>query len=141
VTSADVRALVSRARETNVFDMVESMGRRQAAEALELLHGLWDDGEHPLYVLAMLARQVRLLIQVSELRARSASALEMAGKLRLQDWQVKRLLAQAAYFSMDQLESAHRAVVDTDWAIKTGEMEGELALDLLVVRLCGGPAR
>jgi DNA polymerase-3 subunit delta len=141
VTSADVRALVSRARETNVFDMVDSMGRRQAAAALKLLHGLWEDGEPPLYVLAMLARQVRLLIQVSELQARGVSALEMARQLGQRDWLLRKLLAQAAFFSMDQLESAHRAVVETDWAIKTGEMDGELALDLLVARLCGGPER
>jgi hypothetical protein len=36
---------------------------------------------------------------------------------------------------MEQLEQAHALVLNTDWKIKTGEMEDVLALDLLVVAL------
>ncbi len=36
---------------------------------------------------------------------------------------------------MAQLEAAHQQLVDTDWAIKTGETDAQLALELLVVRL------
>ena len=45
---------------------------------------------------------------------------------------VKKGLAQAPNFTMRQLEEAYALLVDTDWTIKTGGMEGELALDLLV---------
>jgi DNA polymerase III delta subunit len=48
---------------------------------------------------------------------------------------VKKGLAQAPNFAMSQLEKAYTLLVDTDWQIKTGEMEDELALDLLVVSL------
>jgi DNA polymerase-3 subunit delta len=135
VTSEDVRALVSRARETSIFDLVDCVGRRDAAESLRLLHLMLEDGEHPLYLLTMLARQVRILIQVSDLREQRLAENEMASRLKLHPYVVKKGLAQARNFTLAQLAAAHRRVVETDWAIKTGKMEDVLALDLLVVGL------
>jgi DNA polymerase-3 subunit delta len=131
----DVRLLVSRARETSVFDLVDSLGRRQTARALELLHRLLDAGEAPLYLLTMLVRQVRILIQVSELRQQGLSAQEMAAELGLHPFVVEKGLDQARNFDLAQLEAAHRRLVETDWSIKTGTIEEVLALDLLVVDL------
>ncbi|MFN2165027.1 MAG: DNA polymerase III subunit delta [Anaerolineae bacterium] len=135
ISSEDVRALVSRAREASIFDLVDCVGHRQSAEALRLLHQMLDDLEHPLYLLTMLARQVRILIQVSDLREQRLSENEMASRLKLHPFVVKKGLAQARNFTLAQLEAAHQRVVETDWAIKTGEMEDVLALDLLVVGL------
>lgn len=135
VNKRDVELLVHHARETNVFDLVGCLGRRQADRALELLHGLLDDGEPALIILSMLARQVRLLIQVSELRAQRVAEAEMARRLGLPQWLPQKLLAQAGLFSMAELETAHRRLVETDQAIKTGQVDGDLALDLLLLDL------
>lgn len=138
VTTEDVQALVSRARETSMFDLVDCVGRRQADRALRLLHRLLDEGEAPLYVLAMLARQIRILIQVSELRAKGLSQQQMADRLKLHPYVVEKGLAQARNFDMAQLEAAHQRVVNTDWSIKTGRTDEILALDLLVTDLIRG---
>jgi DNA polymerase-3 subunit delta len=135
VTTDDVQALVSRARETSIFDLVDCVGRRQTDRALKLLHGLLDDGEAPLYLLTMLARQVRILIQVSELELSDMAPEAIAGRLKLHPFVVKKGLDQARNFRLDQLERAHERLVETDWAIKTGELDEVLALDMLVVAL------
>ncbi len=135
VTASDVEVLVSRARETDVFALVDCLGRRQTDAALKLLHGLLDDGEAPLYILTMLVRQIRLLVQVSELQLQGLENREIADRLRVQPWLAGRLLAQATNFSMTQLMTAYERLADTDWAVKTGQMEELLALDLLVVAL------
>jgi DNA polymerase-3 subunit delta len=135
VTEQDVRALVSRAREASVFDLVDCVGRREAGQALRLLHRLLDEGEPPLRLMAMLARQVRILIQVKELQSQRLTQAQMAKQLKLHPFGVKKGLAQAGNFTMEQLEKAHRLLVETDWMIKTGEMEDVLALDMLVVAL------
>jgi DNA polymerase-3 subunit delta len=135
VTTADVKSLTSRTREADVFELVDCVGRRQVDEALRQLHQLLDENEPPLRLLAMLARQIRILIQVSELRAQRMSQSQIAKQLKLHPYVVKKGAAQALNFTMDQLERAHSLVVDTDWKIKTGAMEDVLALDMLVVAL------
>jgi DNA polymerase-3 subunit delta len=135
LTEADVESLTSRTRGADVFELVDCVGRRQADEALRHLHQLLDENEPPLRLLAMLARQIRILIQVSELRAQRMSQSQIAKQLKLHPYVVKKGAAQALNFTMDQLERAHSLVVDTDWKIKTGDMEDVLALDMLVVQL------
>lgn len=135
VSSEDVALLVSHARETSIFDLVDCVGARQTSRALQLLHRLLDDGAAPLYLLSMLARQIRILIQVKELASRAMTGREIAGVLHMHPFVVEKGLKQARNFEMDQLEAAHEKLVDTDWAIKTGRTEDLLALDALVVAL------
>jgi DNA polymerase-3 subunit delta len=135
VTETDVRALTSRAREADIFDLVDCVGRREADQALRELHQLLDQEEPPLKLLGMLARQVRILIQVRELRASRMTEAEIIKRLKLHPYVVEKGTAQARNFTMEQLEKAHALLVETDWRIKTGEMEDVLALDMLVVAL------
>jgi DNA polymerase-3 subunit delta len=139
ISADDVRALVSRARVEKIFDLVDCVGRRETGRALQLLHYLLEQEEHPLQILIMLGRQVRILIQVSDLRKQGLVPTEIAGRLGLAPWMVPKFIDQARKFDMAQLEAAHQRLVETDWAIKTGKMEETLALDLLVVGLGQSP--
>jgi len=44
-------------------------------------------------------------------------------------------LRQSQNFSMEQLETIYRKLLETDLAIKTGQMDQVLALDLLIAGL------
>jgi DNA polymerase-3 subunit delta len=135
ITAQDVLSLVSRARETSIFDLVDCVGRREPDRALLLLHHMLDEEAAPLYLLSMLARQIRILIEVSELRDQGLVAKDIAARLKMHPFVIRKGLAQSRNFTMPQLEAAHERVVATDWAIKTGQSEDVLALDMLIVAL------
>jgi len=59
----------------------------------------------------------------------------MATRLKLHPFVVKKTTRQAMNFSMEQLETVYRRLLEIDVAIKTGEMNDVLALDMLVVGL------
>ena len=135
VTGDDVRTLVSRAREASIFDLVDCVGNREADRALRLLHRMLEEEAEPLYLLAMLSRQVRILIQAKELQPQRLTRDQVASRLKLHPFVAKKGMEQAQNFDPDQLLEAHQLLVKTDWRIKTGQMEPELALDLLIVDL------
>ena len=137
ISQDDVRLLVSYVQEANVFEMVDALGRRDGQRAAKLLHQLLDDDEHPLRLLGMIVRQFRIMIQVKELSERGMSQQKMAARLKLHPFVVKKTVRQAMNFSMDQLETIYRRLLETDVAIKTGRMNDVLALDMLVVGLSG----
>jgi DNA polymerase-3 subunit delta len=135
VTAEDVLLLVSRAREESIFELVDCVGRRQTGQALRLLHRLLEEQQHPLYLLTMLARQVRILIQVSELMANGLAQQAIVEQLSLHPFVAQKAMGQAQNFEMAQLEEAHDHIVGCDWSIKTGQVDDVLALDMLVVAL------
>jgi DNA polymerase-3 subunit delta len=135
INEDDVRLLVSYVQEANVFEMVDALGRRDGRRAAKLLHQLLDDGEHPLALLGMIVRQFRIMIQVKELSGQGLSQQDMATRLRQHPFVVKKTMRQAMNFSMEQLETIYRKLLETDVALKTGQMSEVLALDMLVVGL------
>ncbi len=135
IAKEDVDALVPYAQAAGVFDLVDALGRRDGRTSARTLHRLLDMGEHPLSLMAMIVRQFRLLIQVTELKAKGATAQDIAQRLGIHPFPARKLYDQATYFTPSQLETIYHHLLDIDVAIKTGEIEAEAALDLLVAGL------
>ena len=135
VTEQDVELLVSYAQEANIFHMVDALGKRDTRRAMELMEQLLEGGRHPLYLLSMITRQFRILIQVKELLAKGTSAEDIRALLRLHPYVVKKTAGQAANFSIEQLEVIYKQLHEVDAAVKSGEIEDVLALNLFVTEV------
>jgi DNA polymerase-3 subunit delta len=127
--------LVADSGLSNIFDMVDALGHRDGQKASRELHHLLDQGDNPLGLLAMIVRQFRLLIQVKELSEQSLPPDAIAKELKLHPFVVKKIGEQARNFSLPQLETIYRRLLDIDIEIKTGQTSDVLALDLLVAGL------
>jgi DNA polymerase-3 subunit delta len=135
ITKADVHLLVSYVQQANVFKMVDALGWRDGEQALKLLHRLLEDGEHPLSLFGMIVRQFRIMTQVKDLAERGVPSKKIGAQLGLHPFVAEKGLRQSQNFSMEQLETIYRKLLETDLAIKTGQMDQVLALDMLVVGL------
>jgi DNA polymerase-3 subunit delta len=135
ITKADVHLLVSYVQQANVFEMVDALGRRDGEQAIKLLHRLLEGGEHPLSLFGMIVRQFRIMIQVKDLAERGVSPKKIGAQLGLHRFVAEKGLRQSQNFSMEQLETIYRKLLETDLAIKTGQMDQILALDTLIVGL------
>lgn len=135
ITRRDVQLMVSYVREASIFDLVDAVGRRDSRQAMKLLHSLLEEGQHPLYVLAMITRQFRILLRIKELLAKGTSVTDIRTLMGLHPYVLKKMLRQAPNFSIAQLQSIYRDLLEIDVAAKTGGMKPELALDLFVTEL------
>jgi DNA polymerase-3 subunit delta len=138
VSIADVHNLVNAIQTDSVFALVDAIGLRQREKAMRVLHELLEAGAAPLYLLSMIERQFRILLQVKDLQARGVAPSGMQKTLGIRhSFVIEKSLRQAQNFRMDALESIYRRLADVEQKIKTGEIEDLLALDLLVIELCG----
>lgn len=139
IEERDVQLLVSYAQEANIFALVDAIIQRRAAAAERLLHQLIDRGATPPYLLFMITRQFRLLVQAKELSKQRLPTVELIGRLGVpSEYVLRRVMEQAREYSLDQLKEIYGKLLDTDMSIKTGLLKGGLALDLLVADLCRG---
>ena len=135
VSSEDVALLVPYAQEAVIFDAVDAMGLRDGVKAARLIHNLLDHGNEPLYLLAMIVRQFRLLIQIKELSQEGLDPPAIAKKIKLHPYPTGKLCNQARNFTLEQLERVHHRLLEIDVQIKTGQINTVVALDLLVAGL------
>jgi DNA polymerase-3 subunit delta len=145
IDAADVEALVSQAGEANVFECVDAIGQGDRTRALSSLGVLLERGERPERVLALVARQVRLLLQARDLTLRGEGPDAVGRALGVPPFPLRKVLDQMRLFEVTDLEAMLRRVLEADVQIKTGEMEARLALELLVAELSAvarrGPRR
>ena len=136
VTSADVDTMVPEAREASIFAAVDAVLERRPAVAMKLLHSLLSGGSSVQYILSMLARQVRLLILTVELRQQGLPQEELGKRVGLTNrFALDKTMRQSASFGIGHLANIHRRLLAADLAIKQGEMDERLAVEILVGEL------
>jgi DNA polymerase-3 subunit delta len=136
VNEDDVRLLVADVRQGDVFEMVDAIGFGKGEEAMEMLRRLLEEGE-ALPLFGMIVRQFRLLIQVRELLDENPglNPEEIADEIGVHPYPIKKITPQAKLFTLPQLIRIYHQLSDVDLAIKTGQLDDKLALDLLIASL------
>ena len=136
VTPQEVELLVQDGQEQNLFAFIDELSARRRGAALQSLHRLFADGQAATYILFMVARQVRILLGVKDLAAQRMRPDDIAAQLGQRPFVVRKALDQARGFSGDELARLHDRVLELDHASKTGRIEAETGLEMLVVELC-----
>jgi DNA polymerase-3 subunit delta len=137
VAAADVRLLVADVHQGNVFAMVDALSQGDGRTAARELHRLLEAGEAAINLFGMIVRQFRLMILLKELAEEGVAGDEAANRLGLHPFVAKKLGSQARAFSMEQLEAIYRRLQELDFAIKRGQVEDIVALDMLAAGLGG----
>jgi DNA polymerase-3 subunit delta len=136
LTPGLVSQLASHSRTYNIFALVDALGEPGFQPRLASLGHLLDLGEPPAKILAMLARQVRMLIRVKE--SAGTNPAELARRLNLPQGVVKRLGQQAARFS-DAALTAHLGLLhQVDFYLKTSTGSPRLWLEWALLRMGPG---
>jgi len=135
VNAGDVRLLVSDASEALIWDMTDALSRRNGRKAMQALVELRKGDANAFYLLTMIARQYRVILQVKEAERSLGSNENAIGKqLGLHPFPVKKALDQSRSYSFDQLEDILEQMLEADYAMKTGA-DLETTIDLLVAGL------
>ncbi|MEM5785741.1 MAG: DNA polymerase III subunit delta [Syntrophobacteraceae bacterium] len=136
IEAEDVIEAASSHRGSSMFELLDHVRARQADKALTSLRKLILSGEAPLKILSSLAWQLRLLWQVKDGLRQGLSDAELAGRLKMHPFAVKKAAAQAPHFSDSELHDIHEAIRQTDVAIKSTGSPPDLVLEGLILSLC-----
>ena len=136
IEEGDIKVVVSYVQEANVFAMVDAILDFKAGMAEQLLQQLLQGGAAPAYLLVMLSRQVRMIVQVKELTSQGEPKIEIQDKLGLtKEFAWSKTLEQAGKYPWARLKEVYHKLLEADLSIKTGKYGGELALNLLIAEL------
>ena len=135
IAEEDVRQLVSYAQEANIFVLVDAVVEGQVQKAQLTLYRLYQEGDSPTHILAMITRQFRLIAQARELGS-GLSRQQIQDKLGLtSNYALDKTLSQAKLYDFEHIRRAYDKLLEADLAIKTGKYSDQLALELLVAEI------
>ena len=131
-----VESLVAKTLEQNIFELGESILKKEGVKALQIYHDMLLQKEDPLKMNAILLGQFRLLLQVSYLKREGYQEPEIQKTLGVHPYRVKIALQQSRRFGLPPLEKAFMQLVDTEYALKTSVGIKEMQLEWFILQFC-----
>lgn len=130
----DVQALTADVGQGDIFKMVDALGLQDRTRALGMLRRLLENLDY-YAIFGMVVRQFRLLAQTRDILDGGGGRQEVVRELKLSEFLAERMIAQARRFSIAELGRIYRRLLETDEAVKSSQMPGDLALETLVMTL------
>lgn len=139
VDALDVQRVCAGDREPNRFNLVDALMDGDLATALEMLARIKRDGENLQALLATITDRYRVLAQLVDLLEQGAPdddisrVLGNAGKYeRLR----RAAIDRARRHGSGKIRLAYQALVEADRTNKLGEVDEELTVEILMMKLC-----
>jgi DNA polymerase-3 subunit delta len=140
VTVDDIAALVPDARATNIFALVNALGRRDRTRSLEILDTLVREGEYLPLALAFLSTQFRMALAAREAGLKSAGQVQQHfARMGVQMWgsRAEQVYQTVSKFTRPQLERAIDAIFEADKGLRDARPDDRVVMEQFILRLAG----
>ena len=141
ITLQDIKEVVPKSLQDNIFDLTQMILKRQIDQARNLVKDLRLQGEDEIKLIAILLGQFRMFSQVKifseEGQSESqivASLSELSGR-KVNPYQVKFALRDSRRLSLSFLKQAMMTFIEMDFAIKSGTYEKDYLFDLALLKV------
>ena len=131
----DVDALAVPSVESKVFQMIDAVVSGQDARAFSLLRAQLLSGENRVGILSMLLRQFRLMQHIKIMQYEKKRESEILAALGMSPYIGSQYIRQASSWSNRQVRTAVHLCLNTDYQIKSGQLNQEGALESVMLQL------
>ena len=128
----DVELLVKPKIETDIFQTIDAIAARNKKRALKFIKAHLEKGDSPFYLFSMINFQFRNLLIIKDLIERNLSPYSLS---HLHPYVIKKSIPLLEKFSFSELKKIYQKIFQLDLDVKTGKIEPEMALDLLITEL------
>lgn len=120
--------------ENKIFDAMDALAAKNHALAMKHLANVWYVDNDPVYIFAMLHRQVRLLYQTREIMDDNSQLNDQAlsKTLGIHAFVAKKLMGQARAWTRSDLVAWYDRLIEIDYAIKHGTTDARVLIDKFV---------
>ena len=137
ITLQDIKEVVPKSLQDNIFDLTQMILQRQIDQARNLVKDLRLQGEDEIKLIAILLGQFRMFSQVKIFSEEGQSESQIVASLsdlsgrKVNPYQVKFALRDSRRLSLSFLMT----FIETDYAIKSGTYEKDYLFDLALLKV------
>jgi DNA polymerase-3 subunit delta len=135
IKDEDVKLQIKSKIENDIFKTIEALANKDKKQALIYFNKHLESGDNILYLLSMVAYQFKNILIVKELIEKKELYNIIAKKSGLHPFVVQKTFSLCNKFSIDQLKNIYQKIFQIDSDIKTGKIDSELALELLITQI------
>jgi DNA polymerase III subunit delta len=135
LTNEAVAELLAGGREDEIFKLTDNLLPRPTPQAMKIARSLTRGGMQPTSVAYRMARHVALVLEVHARQERGESLQQVQDAMAEHRFVIQKAFEVAQGADPDRLEIALKAIRDYEFEVKSGQIDAELGLDVLLTRL------
>lgn len=133
ITEQMIQELVTRTPEMDVFALTDAYVKGNRTEALHIYRDLLFNGEEPIMLTALIAGQIRLMLNVQTLRKKGFERNQMAKTLKVHPFRITLIMRMGQLPPSAHLLRMLSELADVDYSLKSSGMRRDRPLELFLM--------
>jgi DNA polymerase-3 subunit delta len=135
ISDGAIEDLVRASRQHGIFELIGALARRDRSGALRSLANLLSMGEHPLVVVAMIARHCRQILIAKEHLLQGGNEREIGAAAQIPPFLLDQFLRQARAADSAEVQRMYIQLAEIDRRLKSSSGDGRMLLERLICSL------
>lgn len=132
IDESDIEATCPDTLEHTIWSLIDAVNSGQSRQATRELRKVVSQGNDPLYILLMMARNMRIILLTKLLLEKGLNPGEIARKIKVPPFTINMIKAQALQIPLTKVKKIYDKISNIDYSGKTGQLDVELALSILL---------
>jgi DNA polymerase III subunit delta len=138
MTEDAVATIVTRVRQSSVWELLDALGRRSTAAALAILADVFDPRDGGLRLLGAVAWSVRQLVKFESALRSGADPREAAQRASMPPFKANDALRTVRAVPPGTLPAWLGLLAETDLALKSSRRPAQAVLEAMLIEMCKG---
>lgn len=135
IEADDIENLVRGNIDENIFALTDAISAKNKSLAAKLLEEQIEAGVSEGYLISMLTRQFRILLQIKQAIESGESQKKILSSLKLHPFIIQKGMAQARNFTLLNLKNFLGQVAEVDYMMKSGKSDAKTMLFMLIAKI------
>lgn len=130
ITEEDIKEFSADTLEQDIWKLLDEINT-QDGKPLLLMEKLFKQDVDPNYLIAMIARNIRIVCMTKDLLRRNVAYPQLASILKVPPFTLKPIVDASNRYSDEKISNIYEKLTSLDYEIKVGRIEPKLGLTLL----------
>ncbi len=138
ISLKDVKLLVPRNLEDNIFELTNAITARNKKRMLEVYYDLLVKNEDPVNIIGRIASQFKQMITTKNLLEKGYRQHEIKNYFDVSEGKAYYMIKNANEIELDVLNNYYESLSNLDFEIKSGSVDKKIGLELWLLKVLGG---
>lgn len=135
LTTESIAELTADTLESQIWDLTDAINSSTKEKIYQTLNKLYSQEIDSNFIIAILARNMRLITQVKHMESQGKTSRDICSKLRIPPFTLPSLSSNAKRTDWDKIKYIYDKVASLDFEIKIGNIDAQTGLTLLLSRV------
>jgi len=132
----DIDKMVRGKLDDDIFKLTDIIANNNnKSQALKLLKDQIESGSNEIYLLTMIVRQFRILIQLKSFLSKTSNTFQAAKTLNLHPFVVQKSLPMVSKYPIEKLKNIFQKLLEVDLQLKSSKVSKEILLEKFVLEM------